>query len=60
MTDFAFARLRSDPAELVELAQNSIRFGHDALAGFRQANFPPASMKEPGTEHLLQLLDLPA
>jgi hypothetical protein len=50
MTDFAFARLRGDSAELVELVQNSIRFSHDALAGFRQANLPPGSMKEPGTE----------
>jgi hypothetical protein len=53
VTDLAFARLRGDSAELVELVENAIRFGHDALAGFRQANFPPRSMKEPCTERLL-------
>jgi len=60
MTDFAFARLRGDSAELVELAQNSISFGHDALPSFRQANFPLSSMKKPKAERFLQLLDLMA
>jgi hypothetical protein len=58
MADFAFAGLRGDLSEVIDLSEHLLGLVDDPLSGFRQPHFTLRSLKKPDSEFFLELTDL--